>query len=69
VNCRLDVARLATGAGLEVVLIELIEGGPEYMRLAWPLYLLGALYERTVNLTRYLAWARILLVVELRKPE
>lgn len=69
VNCRSDVARLAAGAGLEVVRIELIEGRPEYMRLAWPLYLLGALYERTVNLTRYLEWARILLVVELRKPE
>ena len=59
---------LAAGAGLEVVRIELIEGRPEYLRFSAPTYLLGWLYERVVKRVPGLAWLRVLLVVELRKP-
>ena len=59
---------LAAGAGLEVVRIDLIEGRPEYLRFSAPTYLLGWLYERVVNRVPGLAWLRVLLVVELRKP-
>lgn len=69
VNTLSDATCLADRAGLEVVRIERIEGRPEYMRLAWPLSLLGAAYEHLVNSTRLLEWARILLIVELRKPD
>lgn len=63
-----DLRALAAGAGLEVVRIELIEGRPEYLRFSAPTYLLGWLYERVVNRVPGLAWLRVLLVVELRKP-
>jgi hypothetical protein len=46
----------------------LIEGRPEYLRCAAPTDLLGWLYERVVNRVPGLAWLRVLLVVELRKP-
>ncbi len=59
---------LAAWAGLEVVRIDLIEGRPEYLRFSAPTYLLGWLYERVVNRVPGLAWLRVLLVVELRKP-
>ena len=51
-----------------MVRIELIEGRPEYLRFSAPTYLLGWLYERLVNRVPGLAWLRVLLVVELRKP-
>ena len=59
---------LAAGAGLEVVRIELVEGRPVYLRFAAPTDLLGWLYARVVNRVPGLAWLRVLLVVELRKP-
>jgi len=48
--------------------LHLIEGRPEYLRCAAPTDLLGWLYERVVNRVPGLAWLRVLLVVELRKP-
>lgn len=66
-NTAKEVRRLAHEAGFEVVTIERIEGRPEYLRIAWPLYLLGAAYERVVNSTERLAMLRILLLIELRK--
>lgn len=66
-NAPAAIRRLATDAGLEVVRIELIEGRPEYLRMTWPTYLLGAAYERLVNAWDGLAMFRILLVGELRK--
>ncbi len=63
-----DLRALAAGAGLEVVRIDLIEGRPEYLRFAAPTDLLGWLYARVVNRVPGLAWLRVLLVVELRKP-
>ena len=42
-------------AGLIVERLERVEGRPEYLRIAWPAYLVGALYERVVNATDLLA--------------
>lgn len=47
--------------------IERIEGRPEYLRMTWPTYLVGAAYERMVNATAWLAVFRILLMVEMRR--
>ena len=40
-------------AGLIVERLERVEGRPEYLRIAWPAYLVGALYERVVNATEF----------------
>lgn len=66
-NTKGDVSRLAAEAGFAVERIERIEGRPEYLRMTWPTYLAGALYERVVNSTSILAPFRILLVGTLRK--
>ncbi len=66
-NTKGDVLRLAAAAGLMVERIEHIEGRPEYLRMTWPTYLVGTLYERIVNSTSFLAPFRILLVCALRK--
>ncbi len=67
-NTRRRIGRLARAAGFSVVDIAAWEGRPEYLRVAAPLYLLGLLYERLVNLSSALAGFRAVLVVELRKP-
>ncbi len=67
-NTSSTVARLARQAGLLIERIELVEGRPEYLRIAWPAYLVGAAYERLVNATDLLSAFRILLIVQLRKP-
>lgn len=67
-NSRKDIARLAAGAGLRVVRLERIEGRPEYLRMTWPTYLFGILYERVVNSMELLSAYRILLIGELQKP-
>ncbi|MEZ5849063.1 MAG: class I SAM-dependent methyltransferase [Hyphomicrobiaceae bacterium] len=67
-NTKGDVTRLAREAGLAVAEIERIEGRPEYLRMAAPLYLAGLAYERTVNAIGMLAPFRVLLVGTLRRP-
>ena len=62
-----DVQRLAAASGLTVEQLDRIEGRPEYLRMTWPTYLLGAAYERLVNSWDGLALFRVLLVGELRK--
>lgn len=66
-NTRGDVEWLAAKAGFVVERIEHIEGRPEYLRMTWPTYVVGTLYERIVNMTSLLAPFRILLVGTLRK--
>lgn len=61
------VRRLASATNFEVVSVDRIEGRPEYLRISWPTYLIGAAYERLVNSTQRFAMFRILLVAELRK--
>jgi SAM-dependent methyltransferase len=66
-NTKGDVVHLADRAGFSVERIERIEGRPEYLRMTWPTYLVGLIYERIVNSTSLLAPLRILLVGTLRK--
>ncbi len=66
-NTAADVKRIGTEAGFEVMSVSSIEGRPEYLRMTWPTYLLGAAYERVVNASECLAMFRILLIAELRK--
>jgi SAM-dependent methyltransferase len=66
-NTRAEVTKLAWQSGLTVEQIEHIEGRPEYLRVAWPSYLLGALYERIVNTSEIFATFRILLIATLRR--
>lgn len=68
-NSRRDVRRLAQAAGLEILGLELVEGRPEYLRILAATYLVGLAYERLVNWTDLLAGLRILLLVQLRKPD
>jgi len=67
-NTAADVRKLAAIAGLTVDRLERIEGRPEYLRITWPTYLLGAAYERVVNTFDFLAVFRVLLIAQLRKP-
>ena len=66
-NTYSDVQRLAAASGFTVEKLDRIEGRPEYLRMTWPTYLLGAAYERRVNAWDGLAMFRVLLVAELRK--
>ena len=67
-NSRGQLERIARNAGLELSSVELFEGRPEYLRRWGLLYLLGAIYERIVNASAWLAPFRVVLVAKLRKP-
>jgi SAM-dependent methyltransferase len=67
-NTKSDIHRLADQCGLSVISMERIEGRPEYLRLSWPTYVLGAAYERLVNASELFAPWRILLIGTLGKP-
>lgn len=60
--------RVVNLSGLKLRNVELIEGRPEYLRLTWPTYLAGLLYERLVNSTRRLEKFRIVMIVDAQKP-
>lgn len=66
-NTYSDVQRLAVASGLKLERLDFIEGRPEYCRMAWPMYLVGAAYERLVNGWELLSPFRVLLVGRLRK--
>jgi SAM-dependent methyltransferase len=66
-NTIADATAVAKAVSLSVDRLERIEGRPEYLRMAWPLYLVGATYERIVNSSEMLAPFRILLIAQLRK--
>lgn len=68
VNTARAVAREGKAAGFNVRTIKLIEGRPEYLRLAAPTYALGWLYERLVNSTPVFSSLRVLLIAILEKP-
>jgi SAM-dependent methyltransferase len=67
-NSKFAIHRLANQCGLSIMSIERFEGRPEYMRLSWPTYVLGAAYERLVNANEVFAPWRVLLIGILRKP-
>lgn len=52
---------------LEIEELRIIEGRPEYLRLFWPLYLLGAIFERLVNSTKLLETLRCVILVRISK--
>jgi SAM-dependent methyltransferase len=62
-----DITRIAGETGLAVAEIKRIEGRPEYLRISWPTYLIGATYERLVNRFELLAAFRVLLIGKLEK--
>jgi SAM-dependent methyltransferase len=68
-NSKRSVHALALQSNFLVRRIRLIEGRPEYLRLAWPLYALGFLYERIVNSHEVFSLFRVLLIAELQKPQ
>lgn len=67
-NTKSDIRRLADQCGLSIISVERIEGRPEYLRLTWPTYVLGAAYERLVNASELFASGRVLLIGTVRKP-
>jgi len=59
---------LARASGLEVISLNLFEGRPEYLRLFWPSYLCGLLFERLVNSFELLRRFRLVIIAQFRKP-
>ena len=68
-NTDRDIRKLALSAGLKVNQIQHIEGRPEYLRMSVITYIPGLLYERFVNSLSFLARFRVLLVIELQRPD
>ena len=68
-NTEGDIRKLALSAGLKVNQIQHIEGRPEYLRMSFVTYIPGLLYERLVNSLSFLVRFRILLVIELQRPD
>ncbi len=61
--CRRRLGR----AGMEIVEYKMIEKEPSYGRRSRLLFMMMALYERVVNATRLLAWARANILCAARK--
>jgi SAM-dependent methyltransferase len=67
-NSTARISRLARAAQLEIVEVSHVEGRPEYLRMSPVTYAFGRMYERFVNSSSRLASLRVLLMIELRKP-
>lgn len=67
-NTVADITALARGSGLRVRQIRLTEGRPEYLRMSPLTYLVGWLYERTVNAFDRLEKYRVVVIAVLEKP-
>lgn len=66
-NSPTQVSLLAKETNFEVGAIQLMEGRPEYLRLSFPTYVFGWLYERFVNSTELFSFLRVLLIASLIK--
>jgi ubiquinone/menaquinone biosynthesis C-methylase UbiE len=66
-NTKRAIEKLAQATGFSVIAIERIEGRPEYLRMVWPTYIAGVVYERVVNSSALFEPFRVLLVGTLRK--
>lgn len=66
-NDEKTLRKLTVQTGFSVVSLDLIEGRPEYLRIFWPLYLAGILYERIVNKLHKLAQFRAVIIIILKK--
>ena len=67
-NTPAKLRSIAAAAGLDLEVVALHEGRPEYLRMTAATYVLGWLYERTVSLIPGLHRFRVSLMVRLRKP-
>ncbi|MDH3662877.1 MAG: class I SAM-dependent methyltransferase [Alphaproteobacteria bacterium] len=63
-----QVRKYQKQTGFELQEINLWEGRPEYLRIFWPLYVFGIVYERIVNATNLLAPFRSVMVFRVQKP-
>ncbi len=63
-----QVRKYQKQTGFELKEIHLWEGRPEYLRIFWPLYVFGLIYERIVNASERLAPFRSVLVFRIQKP-
>jgi len=68
-NRRQDLARIAETSGMSMEDLRYVEGRPEYLRMSFPTYLVGLVYERLVNQWNLLARFRIVLIGSMRRPE
>lgn len=68
-NSKPVIHNLARMTGFEPVIVKRVEGRPEYLRMTWPTYIVGYIYERIVNATNLLSPFRILLIVALKKTK
>lgn len=59
---------LSQQSGFEIISIDLFEGRPEYLRIFWPMYLFGLLYERVVNHFEQLNIFKGVIIAKFRKP-
>lgn len=66
-NTARDLEILARQSNLEMLKCSLIEGRPEYLRVFWPAYLLGTLYERLVNRYGFLQFIRVVIIAQFRR--
>jgi len=62
-NTEADLRRHASDAQLTVKEISFVEGRPEYLRIAFPTYLAGLLYEKLVNSSGLLRRFRCVVMV------
>lgn len=67
-NSKGAVMRLSRESGFNVTSIDFIEGRPEYLRMVAPLYLLGLVYERSVNASALFEGLRCVMYIHLTKP-
>ena len=66
-NTSCDLGALAKQSDLEMLKCSLIEGRPEYLRVLWPAYLFGVLYERLVNRFDFLQFMRVVIIASFRR--
>jgi len=66
-NSKKKIIYYGESTGFKVESIEIIEGRPEYLRISWPTYLLGTIYEKIVNSTEFLHHFRVVILACLRK--
>ena len=66
-NSSAALRRLAAAANFRIIEMSFIEGRPEYLRLFWPAYVLGAIYERLVNSIALLSRFRVVIIAVFRK--
>ncbi|OHB69064.1 MAG: hypothetical protein A2V70_11545 [Planctomycetes bacterium RBG_13_63_9] len=68
-NTKRALVRAFAGAGLELGWVRRLEAQPNYLILTVPTFLIGALYERTVNSTDLLSPLRSVIFCRFVKPE